>query len=80
MRIVIILLGIFLLPGVTCAQKRSMEYKTSLTGFISSKNELPFWMISNRHGLIPNGKGGLLEAGIFSLHSRQLPNELNINC
>ncbi|WP_235375103.1 capsule assembly Wzi family protein [Sanguibacteroides justesenii] len=66
MKIVIILLGIFLLPGVMCAQKRSMEYKTSLTGFISSENELPFWMISNRHGLIPNGKGGLLEAGIFS--------------
>lgn len=47
-------------------QERSVDYKTSLTGFVAYQNTLPFWAINNKHGLIPNGNGALLEVGLFS--------------
>lgn len=47
-------------------QKRSVDYTTSLTGFVAYQNTLPFWAINNKHGLIPNGNGALLEIGLFS--------------
>ena len=57
-------------------QKRSVDYTTSLTGFVAYQNTLPFWAINNKHGLIPNGNGALLEIGLFSdftdRHSRRL--------
>ena len=46
-------------------QKRSVDYKTSLTGFVATQKTLPFWAINNKHGLIPNGNGALLEVGLF---------------
>ncbi|GHV62137.1 hypothetical protein FACS1894195_3720 [Bacteroidia bacterium] len=42
------------------AQGRIIEYDASLYGNIASKEHLPFWAISNRYGLVPDGNGGLL--------------------
>lgn len=48
------------------AQNRTVEYTVSLSGFAATEKNLPFWAVSNRYGLVPDGNGGLLEAGIFS--------------
>mgnify|MGYP001450191864 CR=1 FL=1 len=53
---------IFLLAGT----KTKCRLKTSLTGFVANQKTLPFWAINNKHGLIPNGNGALLEIGLFS--------------
>ena len=66
MKKISLFLFLFLLFFYTQGQKRSVDYKTSLTGFVASQNTLPFWAINNKHGLIPNGHGALLEVGLFS--------------
>ena len=33
---------------------------------MANQKTLPFWAINNKHGLIPNGNGALLEVGLFS--------------
>lgn len=66
MKGVIIFILVFLLFFYSQGQKRSIDYKTSLTGFVAYQATLPFWAISNKHGLIPNGNGTLFEIGLFS--------------
>ena len=66
MKKISLFLFLFLLFFYTQGQKRSVDYKTSLSGFVASQNTLPFWAINNKHGLIPNGHGALLEVGLFS--------------
>lgn len=61
---VCILIILFSLPGQ--GQKRDVVYNASLSGFISTQKTLPFWAVSNRHGLMPNGDGTLLELGLYS--------------
>ena len=61
-----LLILISLLVLYSQGQKRSVDYTTSLTGFVAYQNTLPFWAINNKHGLIPNGNGALLEIGLFS--------------
>lgn len=46
--------------------QRSFEYKTSLSGMIASEKNLPFWATTNKYGIIPDSRGGLLQAGVFS--------------
>ena len=66
MRTFIIILLIGLSSIQLQAQKRQFNYETSLTGFAATGKTLPFWMISNQHGLIPNGQGGMYYIGLFS--------------
>ena len=60
--LVIMLLFVLSVQG----QKREVEYCVSLSGFIAAQKTLPFWVVSNRHGLVADGRGGLFELGIFS--------------
>lgn len=62
----ILFIVMFLLVVSAQGQKRNVEYNVSLSGFTSTQKTLPFWAVSNKHGLIPNGDGGLLEIGLFS--------------
>lgn len=59
----ILLLGglLFQLPA-----QRHIRYKASLSGQIATENTLPFWATTGHHGIIPDSRGGLLQAGIFS--------------
>lgn len=64
-----IILSIFfwgIVSTVVWAQDRTVDYSASLSGFVSTKDNLPFWAVSNRYGLMPDGRGGLLEVGVFS--------------
>ncbi|MBL4745972.1 MAG: hypothetical protein JKY08_06365 [Flavobacteriaceae bacterium] len=45
------------------AQKKQ-EYSIELTSHFSSKETLPFWMVSNKHGSVPNSNNGMVIFGI----------------
>lgn len=55
-----------LLSAVTVFSQRTFEYRSSLTGLVSAKENLPMWATTNKYGIIPDSRGGLLQAGIFS--------------
>ena len=48
------------------AQKRQFSYQFDLSGFAASGERLPFWMTANKHGLVPDGNGGMIFLGVFS--------------
>lgn len=56
----------FLLVLSAQGQKRDLEYNVSLSGFIATQQTLPFWAVSNNHGLVPDSRGGLLKMEVFS--------------
>lgn len=61
------ILIIFLLSGILSAfSQRIIEYKTALSGLVSTRKNLPLWATTNKYGIVPDSKGGLIQAGIFS--------------
>ncbi len=70
MKIVICLLQCVMFLCVSAlsgwGQKREFDYRASVSGFLSSEKQLPFWAVSNRHGIVPATNGSVLEAGVFS--------------
>ncbi len=49
----------------------STTYKVSLFASVATGEHTPFWMVSNRYGVVPLDAGnGVVEAGVF--HSRRL--------
>ncbi|MDR1756061.1 MAG: capsule assembly Wzi family protein [Culturomica sp.] len=53
-------------PPAGLGQEREFNYRAAVSGFLSGEKQLPFWAVSNRHGIVPTTNGGVLEAGIFS--------------
>jgi hypothetical protein len=48
------------------AQQNNFNYVVSLNGGLSSSETLPFWLVSNRYGAVPNSDFGLLNAALYS--------------
>lgn len=46
--------------------QRQWEYRSSLSGQAATEKTLPMWATTGRHGIIPDSRGGLLQAGLFS--------------
>lgn len=47
-------------------KEESVVYRVEAFGSVATKNETPFWMVSNRYGVVPLDAGnGYLKAGIF---------------
>lgn len=65
MRILLLVLCFLNFTFTTFAQ-RTFEYTTSLSGQAGSKENLPIWATTNKYGIVPDSRGGLLRAGIFS--------------
>lgn len=65
MKIIILFLALISTPFFSFAQ-RQFEYKASLSGLVASEKNLPMWATTNKYGIIPDSRGGLLQAGIFS--------------
>lgn len=62
-----ILFLLFLFIGMpTVFSQRTIEYKASLSGLVSSRKQLPMWATANRYGVLPENRGGLMQAGVFS--------------
>lgn len=49
-----------------CRGQRNFEYKSSLTGLVSTSENLPMWATANKNGIFPDSRGGLIQAGFFS--------------
>lgn len=49
-----------------CLGQRNFEYKSSLTGLVSTSENLPMWATANKNGIFPDSRGGLIQAGFFS--------------
>ena len=48
------------------AQKKELKYEVGTTAQISNKSPLPFWLVSNKNGIVPNENSGLLHFKLFS--------------
>jgi hypothetical protein len=48
------------------SQTSDINYSVSLGAGVSSEETLPFWLVSNRYGNIPNSDYGLLNMAVFS--------------
>lgn len=66
MGIVACLTAILLWGLPVTAQERTIKYEAALSGFTATENTLPFWAVSNRYGLQPDGQGGRLDAALYS--------------
>lgn len=62
------------------SQKRHPEYHATLTGMITTGNRLPFWLVTNRHGLYPEQSGSLLELGFNGSYERDPDFRLSYGC
>ena len=62
-----ILFILFLFIGMPAVfSQRTFEYRASLSGLVSTQKQLPMWATANRYGILPENRGGLMQAGIFS--------------
>lgn len=61
-----ILFILFLSIGLPAFSQRTVEYRTSLSGLVSARKQLPMWATANRYGILPGNRGGLMQAGVFS--------------
>jgi len=61
-----LLLSLLLSVFLATAQTDHFNYSASLNSGISSAETLPFWLVSNRYGAVPDSDFGLLNAAIYS--------------
>ena len=43
---------------------REVDWSISMYGFGATEASLPFWAVTNRHGIFPDAHGGLVTAGV----------------
>ena len=60
----------FCSPNLCLAQNEEVEdatvYRAELFGSVATGSNTPFWMVSNRYGIVPlDANNGLLNAGVF---------------
>ena len=61
-------LVLYVLFGISSvnAQDEKFNYLITLNAGISSDEALPFWLVSNRYGSVPDSDFGLLNASLYS--------------
>jgi len=62
----ILTLLIVLTTTTLFAQKRQTSYKLETSTYISNHDNMPFWIVSNKNGIIPDGDCGLAAISIYS--------------
>lgn len=72
---IIYILLIFLLFGNSTLAQHQVNYKAELSGQYASKSTLPFWLISNKYGTIPNHNSAVAR---FKVYADSLPLIKNI--
>ncbi|MCZ4696334.1 capsule assembly Wzi family protein [Ancylomarina euxinus] len=56
--------------ATTVAQKKEIQYKVEASAQASSESTLPFWLVSNRNGIIPDKKSERLYLGFNKNYNR----------
>lgn len=60
-------LSCILFSSIYCySQKKELSYEVEAATQFSSKSTLPFWLVSNKYGAIPDENSGLLRLRIYS--------------
>ena len=75
----LLFLMILLLPATADAQQVEMtHYRVKAYGSVANNDETPFWMVSNRYGVVPLEAGnGYMQAGVF--HTQKLGKHFLLN-
>ena len=47
------------------AQESNSYYEINLSTNLSTENTLPFWMVSNKYGAVPNSNNGIIDFGFY---------------
>jgi len=48
------------------SQNSRIEYNVDLSSYASTKNTLPFWLVSNKYDIVPNSNNAILKTTFFS--------------
>ncbi|MBN2598688.1 MAG: hypothetical protein JXR82_18050 [Marinifilaceae bacterium] len=63
----VLVLSILLLGVVSSySQKREITYEAQVMSQFSDKGIMPFWLVSNKYGIIPNENSGVVNLQIYS--------------
>lgn len=64
----IYLLAFFILnfSFIGFSQKKEVNYEIGALSSISTESTLPFWMVSNKNGIVPNQNNALIDVSLFS--------------
>lgn len=58
---------LILVSGYTVfGQKKKVNYEAEMSAHLSSKRSLPFWMVTNKYGIIPDENSGLVSFRIYN--------------
>ncbi len=60
------LMILILISGNTVFGQKKINYEAEISAQFSSKSSLPFWMTTNRYGIVPNENSGLLHYKLFT--------------
>lgn len=55
-----------LLCSLFSSAQRKVTYELGASASISTKSSLPFWLVSNKNGVVPNRDNALMDASVFS--------------
>jgi len=58
--------GIFLCSLSAISQKKVVNFESGMSSQISSKSQLPFWLVSNKNGVIPDRNSGIMNLTLYS--------------
>ena len=61
-----ILCALLLVSYSSFSQKKELKYEVGTSAQVSSKSTLPFWLVSNKNGIIPDENSSVSHVGIFS--------------
>tara|TARA_R110001583_G_scaffold16041_5_gene65160 strand:- start:24091 stop:25566 length:1476 start_codon:yes stop_codon:yes gene_type:complete len=74
--LITVLCALIFISSSSFAQKKELKYEIGTSGVVSSKSTLPFWLVSNRNGIIPDENSGLLS---LKLKSEFTPSNSNFD-
>lgn len=61
-----VLILLFVSASTLFGQKKKVNYEAELSTQVSSKTSLPFWMVTNKYGIVPNENSGVANFRIYS--------------
>ena len=71
------LLLFFLLCSLFSSAQRKVNYELGASASISTQSSLPFWLVSNKNGIVPNKNNALIDASVFSDFSSKGKSDFN---
>ncbi|MGQ1909353.1 capsule assembly Wzi family protein [Marinifilum sp. RC60d5] len=61
-----LLIALCVSANILFGQKKKVNYEAEMSAQVSSKSMLPFWMVSNKYGIVPDENSGLVNFKIYS--------------